>query len=356
MSPHVDLGHAADAWLRTLRAGQLSPRTLDAYRRTINDAIDIVGSDLDARALGIDEWECVIAAWAGLAPNTLHNRMMAIRSFDGWLHLRRGGKGEARHLAPIRRYQAEPRRLTDGEVIGIVEAAETPRDYAIAHLLAYCALRNHEIRALRVGDVDLDERMLLLPSGKGGHGRVVPLGDATVDALAGHLADLDAQGCADRRHYLVCRRRETLAGPSGYERREHLEPWKPAGHTAIGRLVTRLADDAGIVDAGAITPHMFRRWSLEAFLAETGDLHAAAELAGHRDVNQTRRYAGRAKIARVRSGVEAIEAAASRADRPTTDAKARRNPSDGRTWDRTRDSSAHHSQTVRDADPREVGE
>lgn len=356
MSAHVDLGHAADAWLRTLQAGQLRPRTIDAYRRTIFDAIDLIGRDLDARRVGIDEWEGVIAAWASLAPNTLHNRMMAIRSFDEWLHLRRAGRGEARHLAPIRRYQPEPRRLTDPEVASIVDAAETPRDYAVCHMLAYCALRNHEVRSLRVGDVDLDERVLLLASGKGGHGRTVPLGDATADALAGHLADLDAQGCADRRHYLVCRRRETLAGPSGYERREQLEPWKPAGHTAIGRIVTRLAEAAGIVDFDAITPHMFRRWALEAFIAETGDLHAAAELAGHRDVNQTRRYAGRAKLVRVRGGVDAIEAAATRAALSHTDAKTRRNPFSGRTWDRTRDAAEDSSQTARDADPREVGE
>ena len=356
MTPFIDLGHAADDWLRSLQAAQLRPRTLDAYRRTIHSAIDLLGADLDAGRVGIDEWERVVAAWAHLAPNTLHNRMMAVRSFDSWLHLRRGGKGEARHLAAIRRSQPEPRRLTDDEVARIVASADTTRDAAVAHLLAFAALRNHEVRLLRVGDVDLDDQVVVLPTGKGGRGRVVPLAAATTRVLATHLEVLDAEGLADRRHYLVCRRRETLAGPYGEERRESLEPWKPAGHSQLGRIVKALAAAAGIVDFDAITPHMFRRWALEAFIAQTGDLHSAAELAGHRDVNQTRRYAGRAKIARVRGGVAAIEAAtAALSEQPGWAAKTRRDPSSGRTWVRTRDASSDGDDSPPGAAGGEVG-
>lgn len=357
MSAHVDFGHAVDAWVRTLTAGQMGARTIDSYRRTLHSAIDLIGRDVDARMIGIEEWEAAIATWAHLAPNTLHTRLMAIRSFDAWLEVRRGGRGQARHLPSIRRHAPEPRRLTDSEVTRIIAATETPRETAVVRLLAHAALRNHELRSLRVGDVDLDEAILVLEIGKGGHGRTLPLGDATVDALDAHLADLDAQGCADRRHYLVCRRSEALHPvDGGLERRERLEPWKPCGGQAIGRSVQRIAERAGIVEPEAITPHMFRRWSLEAFLASTGDLHAAAALAGHRDVNQTRRYAGRAKAARVRGGVDATESAAkaSLTEQRERVARTRRNPSHGRTWFRTRDEGPDSSGTGCDASHPEV--
>jgi len=232
----------------------------------------------------------------------------SLRSFDRWLAARRGGRGQARHLAPIRRTQAEPRRLTDRDVAAVLAACRTSRDRAIVTLLGPLAFRNHEARSLLVQDVDLDEGLVVLPEGKGGHGRVVPLGPASRAELARHLADLDAAGNAHRRHYLICRRRETLGGDP-LDRTETLEPWQPLGHTALNRAVARLARAAGLPDPIQVTPHMFRRWALEAFIAETGDLHAAAELAGHRDVNQTRRYAGRARIGRTRTGVAAIEAA-----------------------------------------------
>jgi hypothetical protein len=65
---------------------------------------------------------------------------------------------------------------------------------------------------------------------------------------------------------------------------------------------------------------------------ETGDLHAAAELAGHRDVNVTRAYAGRAKLVRVRRGIDQIDLSTS-----TSPQNAGSEPSSGRTWVRTRD-------------------
>lgn len=307
----LDFARTVDDWLVTMRAQHVRERTIDAYRRTLYAAIDVLGEQRDPRTLTLDDYEVALAAWQPrVEPNTLHNRAMALRSFDRWLAARRGGRGQARHLAPIRRTQTEPRRLTDRDVAAVLRACRTSRDRAIVTLLGPLAFRNHEARSLLVQDVDIDEAIIVLPEGKGGHGRIVPLGPASRDALARHLADLDTAGHAHRRHYLVCRRHEGI-GPD-----IDLKPWEPLGHTALNRAVARLARDAGLADPVQVTPHMFRRWALEAFIAETGDLHAAAELAGHRDVNQTRRYAGRAKLGRTRIGVAAIEAAIVHHSRP----------------------------------------
>lgn len=309
MTEHrLDFGHAVDDWLRTLAAAAYRPRTLDSYRHTLGLAIDIVGRARDPRTLTIDDYERVLAAWSGhVQPNTLHNRAMALRAFDAWLAARRHGRGEARHLAAIRRNQIETRRLTDREVGDVVAACRTPRDRAVIALLGPLALRNHEARSLLVQDVDLAERIVVLPEGKGGRGRVVPLGPVTSHVLSDHLAALAEQGNAQRRHYLVCQRGEGFGVDE--VRDERLYPWRQMGASALNRIVLRLCTAAGIDDPAAITPHSFRRWALETFIAETGDLHAAAELAGHADVNQTRRYAGRARLSRTRSGVAAIEAA-----------------------------------------------
>lgn len=145
------------------------------------------------------------------------------------------------------------------------------------------------------------------------HGHAEPAGSKTRtaygvrDSNPEHIAALGLAGNGDRRHYLVCRRHESIANLSG-ERTETLYPWEPLGHSALNRAVARIAEAARVADPAGVTPHMLRRWALEAFLASTGDLHAAAELAGHKDVNQTIRYAGRARMSRTRTGVVAVEA------------------------------------------------
>lgn len=309
MTEHgLDWSHTVDDWLRSFEARAYSRRTIDSYRHTLGLAIDVIGRDRDPRTLTLDDYERVLSSWSGrVQPNTLHNRAMALRSWDAWLAARRHGRGEARHLAAIRRNQIEMRRLADREVAAVVAAARTPRDRAVIALIGPLALRNHEARSLLVQDVDLEERIVVLPEGKGGRGRVVPLGPDTHRVLADHIGVLAEQGNAQRRHYLVCQRGEGFGVDD--DREERLYPWRQLGPSALNRIVLRLCTAAGIDDPAAITPHSFRRWALETFIAETGDLHAAAELAGHADVNQTRRYAGRARLSRTRSGVAAIEAA-----------------------------------------------
>lgn len=306
----LDFARAVDDWLRTLTAAKVRPRTIDAYRRTLHAAIDLLGDDVDPRTLVLEDYELVLAAWApSVRANTLRNRSMALRAWDKWLAVRRGGRGQAAYLATIRRDETELRRLADVEVSAMFDAAIAagPRDAAILTLLGPCALRNHEARSLLVTNVDLVQRIITLVEGKGGRGRVVPLGSLSVTLLREHLDDLESYGYGEPEHWLICRRHEGLT-EDWVTRRETLHPDEPVGHSALNRAVTRIALAAGVDSPLGVTPHMFRRWAIEAFIAATGDLHSAAELAGHRDVNQTRHYAGRAKLGRTRAGVVAVEA------------------------------------------------
>lgn len=321
-----------DAWCIHLAARGLAERSIDSYRHTLGLAVDAIGPRRDPRKVTLDDLERLVAAWRaqGLASTTLHNRIIALRSFDRWLAERRGGTNEARLLSPPRRTSPQPRRLTTVDVARMIDRSPSLRDAAIVATLAFTAFRNYEVRNLRIGDVDWEDDVIVLRTGKGGSGRIVPLSASLRGLLAEHVRVLAEEQFAGPESFLFARRYETI--DNGQGRPERIVPWQPTGHSAINRVVERAARAAGLERPEMVTPHMFRRWALERFLEETGDLHAAAELAGHRDVNVTRTYAGRAKLARVRSGIAQIDLSTT-----SSPQNAGSEPSSGRTWVRTRD-------------------
>lgn len=58
----LDFARAVDDWLRTLTAAKVRPRTIDAYRRTLHAAIDLLGDDVDPRTLVLEDYELPVGA------------------------------------------------------------------------------------------------------------------------------------------------------------------------------------------------------------------------------------------------------------------------------------------------------
>jgi integrase/recombinase XerD len=110
----------------------------------------------------------------------VHRKAACLRCF--YRHLRREGLLDGdptATLAPPRRGRKRPQVLSRGEVERLlaVPAGGAPaalRDRALLELLYACGLRASEV-ALRLGDVDLDGRVLRA-RGKGARERVVPIG------------------------------------------------------------------------------------------------------------------------------------------------------------------------------------
>ena len=69
----LGFARTVDDWLRSLAARNLRPRSVDAYRRILYAAIDLIGEQRDPRTLTIDDYELCLATWAAhVEPNTLH--------------------------------------------------------------------------------------------------------------------------------------------------------------------------------------------------------------------------------------------------------------------------------------------
>jgi len=260
-----------------LLAARRSPRTVDAYRRDLEDlARHLQKAPSQATTADLESWASALRA-RGLAAATIARRIAAVRAL--YRHLVLLGVRDdnpAVEVEPPRRRRRLPRTLSPAEVERLIEAANgvTPRalrDRALVELLYGAGLRVSEAVGLDRGRLDLDAR-LVRPTGKGGKERIVPLGRVAAEALRRYLAR--GRPYLDRRH-----RPELFLNAQG-------GPLTRAGAFLILR---RLAERAGL-EPESVHPHLLRH-SFATHLLEGGaDLRSVQEMLGHADLATTELY------------------------------------------------------------------
>ncbi len=267
-------------FLERLRAvRQLSPHTVAAYRRDLRllarESEGRQPPEIDAAML-----RAIIARQteAGAHPATVARRLAAWRMFFDFL--RAEGKlraNAARRVRAPKKPPRLPRALTPEQTEHLL-AAPPPadaflaaRDSAMFELLYSSALRAGELVAMDTRDLDEGCRLATVRRGKGGEGRVVPIGFAARKAL---------------RHWLTVRAGVAAAG----------EPALFLG--ARGRrlgaraLQNRLSAQALRAGTGMrVSPHVLRHSCASHFLQSSGDLRATQEMLGHKDIAATQIYA-----------------------------------------------------------------
>ncbi len=175
-----------------------------------------------------------------------------------------------------------PRRVlpelpTVDEVLRLLEVpdVETPlglRDRAILELFYSSALRNSELRLLRLGDVDLARLTVRIRDGKGGHARVVPLGEPAAIWVERYLDRGRGFLLRDREHgFLFCSRRG-----------------RPLRVEPLSRMVDKYAQAAGLEKH--VTPHILRHCCATHMLANQARLRHLQELLGHASAESTKVY------------------------------------------------------------------
>jgi integrase len=165
---------------------------------------------------------------------------------------------------------------------------ETPMD-ALEELLIWLfrwtGLRLNEALTLRIRDIDLDNRTLLVSDSKTEHGiREVPIVPELVLRIRARLAFLDEKGLNRPNGYLLCttRRGHWRDPVTGCTRTS--EPGGPMKAQQVEKIVRRVGERVGI---SRLTPHRLRRTFGSFFLNADVRLETVSNLMGHADTRIT---------------------------------------------------------------------
>ena len=284
----MNLDRAIEDYLAYLHVERgLAAATIRAYRSDLSDFERSVSGTGDAWARSAEPAISYLAARTrrgrpgerALAPTSLRRRAAALKGFYRFAF----GEGlidvdVATHLDLPRQSRRLPDTLDVDEVDRLLEAASVGgvRDRALLELLYAAGLRVSEAIGLDREDLSLDGAFVRV-IGKGDKERLVPIGEVSIDHLAGWIAGPRAT-LIERHHVAPVRGGPLFLGDRG-RRLARQQAWG-AVHGAASR--------AGL--DGKVSPHT-RRHSFATHLLEGGaDLRVVQELLGHASISTTQLY------------------------------------------------------------------
>jgi integrase/recombinase XerD len=261
-----------------------SKNTRDAYRRDIAQYLDHLaqfgagGSDTTPEQVH-SFFESL--ADAGLGARTQARKLSAVRQFHRFLMLQGIRPDDpTTKIGSPRRGRLLPKVLPAADVEALLASARRVdgwrgvRLVAMLEILYATGLRVSELVGLRQSSLSRDG-LTVIVSGKGGHERMVPLGEAARKAVSKWL--------------LV--RKKMLGEQTGST--PWLFPSRAAGghitRNGFAKQLHNIAIDAGL-DVRGISPHVLRHAFATHLLTNGADLRSVQEMLGHSDISTTEIY------------------------------------------------------------------
>jgi len=266
--------------------------TIDAYTRDLSEFLAfLTAKGATAKKATADHLRSFLAGLArkGLAPTSRARKLSAIRQFFRFL-LAEGVRADdpSSAIDSPKLPRPLPKILSLADVETLLATAQATCDeasdgaakrralrlYALLETLYATGLRVSELISLPRNVLTSDDRVLIV-KGKGGRERLVPLNDAARQALAAHLAAVEADE-AERGSASL------WLFPSGGSA-QHLTRQR------FGQELKALAAEAGL-EPERVSPHVLRHAFASHLLERGADLRTVQQLLGHADISTTQIY------------------------------------------------------------------
>jgi integrase/recombinase XerD len=270
--------------------------TLDAYRRDLTDFSEFLGragqsfagaetetlrdylADLDTRGFKSSSVARRLSAMRHLFRFLLNER---IRSEDPAAILsgpKRGrGLPKVLSIADVDRMLTRAKELTETQDASPLQRLRAMRLYCLLEVLYATGLRVSELVALPLSASRRDARMIVV-RGKGNKERLVPLNEASRQAMADYLAALEAQKPEQKKNTAASKWLFPSFGESGHLTRQH-----------FARDLKELAGASGLAPR-LVSPHVLRHAFASHLLHNGADLRIVQTLLGHTDISTTQIY------------------------------------------------------------------
>ena len=277
-APGPDLAALLPSWELHLRAERKTPPTVKTYGDGVRRFLAFCAADNRPAVLDRPTATAFVVALLddGAEPATARSRQLALRRFSSWLT--EEGELDTDPLLGLKPPKLDVKvvqPLTDDQLRALIKSCAGPtmrdrRDEALVRLMLETGLRAGEVVSLTLPDLDLPAGTVLVRRGKGGRGRVVPIGPQATRALDRYvrirrthrLADSDALWVGDRGKgfrydglHAALTARAAAAGIQGFH--PHL-----LRHTAAHRWLAAGGSEGGLMAvAGWTRPDMLLRYT-----------------------------------------------------------------------------------------------
>ena len=270
--------------------------TLQAYRRDLEDFSEFLArtqqsfataqtdrlrdylSDLDTRGFKSSSVARRLSAIRHLFRFLLNER---IRSDDPAAILsgpKRGrGLPKVLSISDVDRMLTRAKELTHAAEASSSQKLRAMRLYCLLEVLYATGLRVSELVSLPLSASRRDARMIVV-RGKGDKERLVPLNDASRQAMADYLAAMAALSVEKRKNAQPSKWLFPSFGESGHLTRQH-----------FARDLKELAVASGLA-ARLVSPHVLRHAFASHLLHNGADLRIVQTLLGHTDISTTQIY------------------------------------------------------------------
>jgi len=270
--------------------------TLDAYRRDLNDFSEFLGragqnfsgtdtqtlrdylADLDARGFKSSSVARRLSAMRHLFRFLLNER---IRNDDPAAILSGPKRGRSLpkvlSISDVDRMLTRARELTQASEASASQQLRALRLYCLLEVLYATGLRVSELVALPLSAARRDARMIVV-RGKGNKERLVPLNEASRQAMADYLAAMEALKPEKKKNAASSKWLFPSFGESGHLTRQH-----------FARDLKELAAASGLAPR-LVSPHVLRHAFASHLLHNGADLRIVQTLLGHTDISTTQIY------------------------------------------------------------------
>jgi len=273
------------------------PNTLDAYRRDLTDFSEFLSrvghtfvdaetqtlrdylADLDTRGFKSTSVARRLSAMRHLYRFLLNERIRAEDPAAILSGPKRGrGLPKVLSISDVDRMLRRAKELSEAEDASPAKRLRALRLYCLLEVLYATGLRVSELVALPRSAAKRDARMIVV-RGKGNKERLVPLNEASRQAMADYLAATEAAKTEKKKDSLAASKWLFPSfGESGHLTRQH-----------FARDLKELAVASGL-QARLVSPHVLRHAFASHLLHNGADLRIVQTLLGHTDISTTQIY------------------------------------------------------------------
>ncbi len=260
----------------------MTPRTIQGYREVFNYFVKAIHVEklYEVNQFMIEDWLMHGKLEKDWSAKTIRNRLLALRSFFRWCRERQLIQNDPTEFIPKPKLpKSLPKSLSLNEAEKLLDWTRHIRYYykfeknraiAIISMFLYTGIRINELYNLKMNDVKLEEKILMVICGKGQKDRKIPLNYSLIQTL---------------KKYLIDREKRKVECPYFFV---SLKTDQRMSRNVVKRLVIKLREKSGIY----FYPHILRHTFATLMLEGGCNLYTLSKLMGHSDIKTTTIYLG----------------------------------------------------------------